>query len=213
MSVSETQRRAESVLRVVCDRNAFRSDEVMQGVEGEERHAHEVLDWVLRLSGDQASDALVLAALFHDVDRIANPGVGGGFKGDRESEAYAAHKRAHAERSAAVAQPLLADEGFDEATIERALFLIRHHDDPGEEIAALRDVELEWLAAADGFAFFTSIAPRLIEAEGFDRARVKAEFMLRKMPDNARDQLESHRFEDPVLERLRRAALSPPPAS
>jgi ribosomal protein S27AE len=178
----------------------------MQGVGGEYRHGNDVLSWVQRLS-PRATLPLQLAALFHDIDRVVTPGKGGGFRGNRNSAAYALHKKQHAQRSAVFIGPRLREIGFVSRVVERALFLIRHHDDTGEEVEVLRDPDLNTLVAADTFAFFTSIAPKLYATEGEARLRDKVRFMVDKLPDDARLLLWRSRLRNSVFERIKAEIL------
>ncbi len=178
----------------------------MQGAEGERLHALDVLSWVKRLNPDPTL-ALQLAALFHDIDRVVNPEMGGGFKGNRNTDEYLQHKKQHAGRSAAFVIPELARNGFDPETIARTEFLILHHDDSGEEVERYGDRELDALVAADTFGFFTSIAPKLFAAEGPDRLRDKIRFMIDKIPESARATLWETRLENQTFESLKNEVL------
>lgn len=189
-----------------CDANRHREHEIMQGIDGEKEHALVVLSWVRKFE-QNPSQVLQIAALFHDVDRIVTPGAGSGFKGDRKSKAYGEHKKAHAQRSASYIAPLLTKEGVPQASIERITFLIVHHDDTGEEIEQYHDRELSVLVAADSLAFFTSIAPKLYEAEGEARLKDKVRFMIEKMPAFARHMLSQQILENTVFERVKREVL------
>jgi hypothetical protein len=195
------------LLAEVCAQHAQNDSSIMQGLEGEQAHAFDVLAWVRKLRPD-APSPLCLAALFHDIDRVVTPNVGGGFKGIRRGPEYALHKKRHANRSAAFIAPLLRERGFSSGIVDRALFLIVHHDDTGEEVAALADADLDCLVAADGFAFFTSIAPALFAAEGETRTRDKIRFMVEKLPESARLLLREHRLQREVFERLKTEVIA-----
>ena len=193
---------ALALLKGICAAHRGNDAGIMQGVDGEEGHAVEVLNWVGRLCPN-ASISLRLAAIFHDVDRIVTPGKGGGFKGDRTSQAYHDHKKQHAMRSVDFIMPLLRRHGLKAGIIERAAFLIAHHDDPGKEVETLNDPELDVLVTADTFAFFTTIGPRLLAAEGSERTKDKIRFMIEKSPCATRDLLAAQTFGNDVLDRLK----------
>jgi hypothetical protein len=197
---------AIAILSSICAKQKEHDSEIMQGVDGEQAHALDVLSWVERLNSN-ASLSLKLAALFHDVDRVVNPAMGGGFKGDRHSIAYSLHKKRHAARSAEYIIPVLQTNGFPEEVLERTRLLILHHDDSGEEVASMNDCELADIVTADSFAFFTSIAPKLLAAEGVERIMDKIAFMIDKLPDGARTALRQRRLDDDALEQLKNEAL------
>ena len=199
--------KGKQLLADVCAQHAPRDASIMQGTAGEEAHALDVLTWVQKLRPD-VSVSLGLAALFHDIDRVVTPNAGGGFKGTRSGPEYARHKKEHAGRSAAFIAPLLRKCGFSAEIVDRAVFLIVHHDDLAEEVAAIGDSELDCLVAADSFAFFTSIAPKLYEAEGESRTRDKIRFMIEKLPDNARILLREQHLSSEVFERLKAEVIS-----
>jgi ADP-ribose pyrophosphatase YjhB (NUDIX family) len=193
---------AKLLLEAICAEHKGHDAEIMQGADGERLHALDVLAWINRFE-PRASVSLKLAALFHDIDRVVNPKMGGGFKGDRSSRSYLLHKKRHARRSVRFIKPILLENGFPKALINRTEFLILHHDDLGEEVERIGDPELDHLVAADSFAFFTSIAPKLYAAEGPDRLRDKIQFMVQKLPENARATLWEHRLDHDVFEELK----------
>jgi hypothetical protein len=195
--------KAINLLMQICKAHAGQSDTIMQGVDGEYLHGREVLFWVRRLD-PQAKPTLMLAALFHDIDRVITPGKGGGFKGDRASSAYLLHKKQHAQRSAEFIGPLLREKGWlAPRAIKRVMFLIQHHDDTGEEVDRLRDPDLNSLVVADTFAFFKTIALQLYKTEGKERVKDKVNFMVNKLPNHARLLLWRSRLSNPVFEQIK----------
>lgn len=186
---------AKKLLKDICNEYRQYDKYIMQGVDGEEAHALDVLGWVKRLN-PQVSFVLQLAAIFHDIDRVITPKEGGGYKGDRKSKAYLQHKKEHAKRSANYIIPRLKNFGVGDEALRRIEFLILHHDDTGQEIEELKDPELNYLVAADTFAFFTSIWPKLLAAEGIVRLKDKVRFMIDKIPDPVRAQLYELQLED-----------------
>lgn len=203
MSSMSTIQSAKKLLREVCIKFNFNNKDIMQGVRGEEAHVLDVLRWVEKLN-PKASVSLKLAALFHDIDRVITPKVGGGFKGDRNSKKYLRHKKDHARRSAEFIIPLLKKNKIaNGATLKKARFLIVHHDDTGEEVAKINDSELNYLVSADSFAFFTSIAPKLFKAEGKERIKDKIRFMTDKLPDFARRLLRKQQLKNNIFNDLK----------
>lgn len=197
---------AEDLLSTACEENRHRDAEVMQGIDGEKEHARVVSGWLEKLTKNP-SVALRIAALFHDVDRIITPNVGGGFKGDRRSRKYQEHKKAHAKRGADYICPKLLEHGVDAQLVDRVEFLIVHHDDTGPEVESSQDGELNLIVAADSLAFFTSIAPRLYDEEGEERLKDKILFMIGKMPSFARELLSSQKLENDIFNRLKDEVL------
>lgn len=181
--------------------------QIMQGSAGERAHGYDVLGWVEKLAASPSPE-LRAAALLHDVDRLANPAEGGGFKGERHGEAYQAHKKAHAARSASYAAAQLTARGAAGPAVERVSFLIAHHDDAGPEVEQQHDAELDALVAADVFAFFTAFAQKILQAEGEERLADKVAFMVAKLPARARQLLAQHRLPNPTFERLKSQALA-----
>lgn len=200
--MSEIIQKAKKLLKKICEEYRHHDKDIMQGIRGEELHALGVLTWVERLN-PKASIPLKLAALFHDIDRVVTPKAGGGFKEDRRSKAYLRHKKKHAKRSAEFIIPILKKQNVNDTILKKTKFLILHHDDTGEEIEGINNPDLNYLVAADTFAFFTSIAAKLLEAEGEKRIKDKIRFMVDKVPDSIRPLLWEHKFKNPIFNNLK----------
>ncbi|MFA4937051.1 MAG: DUF4202 family protein [Patescibacteria group bacterium] len=196
--MNNTIEKAKKILEQICRRFECHDKDIMQGVKGERLHALDVLDWIEKLN-PSASTALKLAALFHDIDRVVTPKVGGGFKGDRSSRAYLEHKKLHAKRSVKFIVPILKKNNIKSDIIKRINFLITNHDDTGDKVEKLNDQDLNYLVTADSFAFFTSIAPKLFKAEGRGRIKDKIRFMVSKLPDSARIFLWEYQLENNIF--------------
>lgn len=106
----------------------------------------------------------------------------------------------HAKRSADYIIPRLSKIGINEEVLERARFLIIHHDDNSGEAEKLNDSELDHLVAADVFAFFTSVWPKLLTVEGMERSRDKLKFMIGKISDSLRKQLSELKLENGIAD-------------
>ena len=197
---------AKKILDRACEENRYRDKEIMQGIDGEKAHSLAVYNWIIKIDKN-APLALQITALFHDVDRIVNPGVGAGFKGDRTSIDYIAHKKAHAKRSADYICPILIKEGFDEQLVKRIEFLILHHDDPGNEVESINDKDLHTLVNSDSLAFFDTIAQKLYKIEGEDRLKDKVRYMIRKMSPYGREVLRKQKIEEPLFEKIKNEIL------
>ena len=186
--------------------NLQRDREIQQGIEGERKHAKEVLRWVKKLDKNPSLQ-LKIAALFHDIDRVITPGVGSGFKGSRKSEAYLLHKKAHAKRSAEYITKKLSKMQIDPKMVDRIKFLIKHHDDTIKEIEKFKDKELEILVAADSFSWFTTTGLAIYGAEGEKRAKDKLKFMINKLPKFAKRILRTLPIKNKNIDRLKNKAL------
>lgn len=195
------------LLDEACEKNRRRDQEIMQGIDGEKNHASNVYKLVQEIEKN-ASIALQIAALFHDVDRIITPGVGAGFKGDRASKEYREHKKAHANRSANYICPLLLNNGLSKSLVDRVKFLIQHHDDTGKEIEHIDDEELNILVSADSLSFFDTIVANLYKEEGEERLKDKVRFMVQKMPKFGKKLLQSQTLENKIFEKIKREVLS-----
>ena len=204
--MDRTTEAAIRILSETCKKYKHHEKYSMQGMEKEKLHHLKVLEWVRELDSNP-SQALELAALFHDIDRIVNPGVAGGFKGDRKSKAYLRHKRNHARRSADFAASALKGIVKDKKTMEKTLFLIAHHDDDWRRIKKAKSPELECLVAADVFGFFETYAQRIHELEGEERLRDKVRFMVEKLPDKARIMLWEHELKDGISNRIKNEVI------
>lgn len=198
---------ANKLLDEACEGSRSRDAEIMQGIDGEKEHAKDVLSWVEKLT-DNPSLALKVAALLHDIDRVITPNVGGGFKKDRKSKEYEVHKKNHAKRSVDYISAKFRYNEIEPQFIERVGFLILHHDDLREEIEPFNDKELDVLVAADSFAFFTTVAPKLYKAEGEERIKDKIRFMIKKMSPWAQKLLREHKIENEVFDRLKNDILN-----
>lgn len=194
------------LLDSICEEKRYRDAEIQIGIDGQKKHAKTVLSWVEKLA-DNPSTALKISALFHDIDTIVTKNAGGGFKGDRKSKEYQDHKKAHAKRSADYICSQLLKKDVKPKLIERIRFLITHHDDIGIEVQNFNDHELDILVAADSFAFFSSIAPKLYKLEGEKRLKDKIRFMIEKMPVFAKALLASHRVKNDLFNRLKNKVL------
>lgn len=195
-------KKAKKLLSEICIKYKKNDKDIMQGVNGEKKHSFDVLKWVERLN-PKACISLKIAAIFHDIDRIITPKAGGGFKGDRNSKAYERHKKAHAKRSSDFIIPLLQKIILDKKIIKKIKILIIHHDDTGKEIEKYNNKNLNYLVAADSFAFFTTVAPKLYAAEGGERVKDKIRFMVEKMPEFARKILKKQKLKNKIFNRLK----------
>lgn len=77
-------------------------NEIKTRQERELGHASDVASWITTISPN-ASVELLMAGWLHDCERLVDYEGTTGFKGDRTSPEYLAHKKGHATRSANLA--------------------------------------------------------------------------------------------------------------
>lgn len=138
------------------------------------RHLERTRDWVRELRPG-AEEALVLAALLHDVER----GVPGGVPLDEQIAGFDDGEavRAHSDRSARIAGDYLRSEGAGEALAQDVEELIRLHETGGNDDA---DV----LQAADSLSFLETNPAAAWVREGRatpSHAGRKLEYMLERI--------------------------------
>jgi NADPH:quinone reductase-like Zn-dependent oxidoreductase len=106
------------------------------------RHLDRTLDWLLVLEPD-ASEALRLAAVLHDIERAFEPDD---VPPDNTDPASSAYTEWHQERSARVAASWLVAEAATPELVDSVRRLVRVHEDGG-------GVDADVLQAADSIAF------------------------------------------------------------
>jgi hypothetical protein len=192
-----TDRRNEASRGALFDRVLIRHrdahDLAKPLVRADYDHALDTWQWVLRLSPD-ADLAVQLAALFHDVERLASEA---GARIEHHAADYQAFKDAHAERGAALAEALLAWVGVDIETRERAARLIAAHEhrpEPGDPDAAA----LSLLNDADALSFFSLNSAGYLDYFGPEATRRKVAYTLRRLRPRARRHLDGLRLRPAV---------------
>lgn len=150
-------------------------------VRADFNHARDVWQWVLRLD-PEASQALQLAALFHDVERLAS-------EADARVEHLAADyqdfKDAHARRGAEMTSIALADAGVPEGIRLRVAEIVAAHEHRTEdrEVALLND--------ADALSFFSLNSPGYADYFGPGQTAKKIAYTWNRMSAAARERLDS----------------------
>jgi hypothetical protein len=155
-------------------------------------HALDTHAWLLRLAPD-ASLALQIAALFHDVERLASEAD---VRIEHHAEDYEAFKREHARGSARMMADVLGAAGVAEATAARAGALVERHESPDgdDEVARLND--------ADSLSFFSRNSDGFLRYYGPEHTRKKVAYTLRRMRPAARAELERGVRLHPEVRRL-----------
>jgi hypothetical protein len=133
-------------------------------------------DWLLELAPD-AREALVLAALTHDIERHFPGGPVQDFASGRWDDP--AYNDAHAERSAEIVAAWLREQGAAGALIRDVRALVRRHEFGG-------DPDADLLQAADSLSFLETLADvaagwvRTGQASA-DQAKAKLRWMLERI--------------------------------
>jgi hypothetical protein len=153
-------------------------------VRADYNHALDVWQWTLRLA-PQAGLAVQLAALFHDVERLASEADA---RSEHQAADYQAFKDAHARQGAEMADAALARAGVDAGTRRRVGRLIAGHERPpaegdpeAEEIALLND--------ADALSFLSLNSVGYLDYFGPEATRRKVAWTLRRLRPEARRHL------------------------
>ncbi|EYF03206.1 DUF4202 family protein [Chondromyces apiculatus] len=160
-------------------------------------HAIDAWQWLLRLE-PEASAAVQLAALFHDIERLDTEAD---VRIEHQAASYQAFKDAHAATGARLARALLHHLGWDAATSDRVAALIAHHERPDDDPA------LALLNDADALSFFSLNSWGFLNYYGLEHTERKVAYTLRRMTPAARRRLHPVRYH-PVVERLLREALA-----
>lgn len=134
-------------------------------------HAVDTWRWVLRLD-PHASVALQLAALFHDIERLATEAD---VRREHLVDDYLEFKREHARDGSAHAVQFLSELGLDSSLIGRVSELIRNHEQPG------RDAEIIALNDADSLSFFSLNSWGFYRYFGEKHTHKKVRYTLQRM--------------------------------
>lgn len=165
-------------------------------VRADYTHALDAWQWVLRLNAE-ASLAVQLAAVFHDVERLVSEAD---VRIEHHAADYQAFKDAHARTGARLTRELLAGLGCPAAVLDRVESLVRDHERTD------RDPERALLCDADALSFFALNAPAFLSYYGPDHTRRKIAWSLARLRPPARAQVRRLRSRDDV-ERLVREQL------
>jgi hypothetical protein len=142
-------------------------------------HALDTWRWVLRLDGE-ASTALQVAALFHDVERLT---VESEIRIEQHAGDYPAFKRAHALAGAAITSDALKSVGAAAALVYRVAALVASHESPDD------DPEKSILNEADALSFFSLNAPGFARYFGPAHTAKKVAYTLARLGARGRSAL------------------------
>lgn len=147
-------------------------------------HALDTWQWTLRLAPD-ASTALQIAALFHDVERLWTEADA---RIEQHASDYAAFKRSHAQSGASLARQVLRPTPIPREVAERAADLVATHEQPGS------DAERALLNDADALSFFSLNSAGFVDYYGEAHARRKVGYTLHRLSPSARERLSTVRL-------------------
>jgi hypothetical protein len=161
------------------------------------RHALDTWQWVLRLDGE-ASGALQIAALLHDIERIASESE---VRVEHLATNYERFKNAHARRGSEITRLFLRDVAISVSQAERVADLVACHETPSG------DAELAVLNDADGLSFFSLNSAGFFDYYGPEHTARKIRYTLARMRKSAVAELATVRLRADV-DRLTCQALS-----
>jgi hypothetical protein len=161
-------------------------------VRADFNHALDVRQWLLRLD-PEASLALQIAALFHDIERLASESDG---RVEHLAADYQTFKDAHAAAGAEMTATVLAEAGVSESVIARVRELIARHERQSDdrEIAVLND--------ADALSFFSLNSHGYASYFGPEQTKKKVAYTWNRMRDGARAKLAGVRLREDVRSML-----------
>ncbi len=158
-------------------------------------HADNTFEWLLRLEPD-ASEAIQLAALAHDIDRAIER-----IKVRRaDFDNYDAFKAAHARNSAEILRPILTACGVERNIVEESCRLVEFHEvggDPGSDL--LKD--------ADSISYFDVNLPLYYQREGWAETKRRSLWGYRRLSARARKIVENIGYEEEAMIRLLREVI------
>lgn len=166
-------------------------------VRADHDHAIDAWRWALRLRPD-ASLALQVAALFHDVERLKTEAHE---RREHRAADYDAFKQAHARAGALLTRRALTSAGTDPGTIAQVEALVAEHERPGDGAADPEERAL--LSDADALSFFSLNASGFLDYYGPAHTRTKIAYTLRRLRPEHHDRLRRVHLRLDVLALLR----------
>jgi len=166
-------------------------------VRADHEHALDTWQWMLRLD-PAASFAAQVAALFHDIERLASEAD---VRIEHRAPNYLAFKEAHARAGAAMTRAALASAGIEGEAMDRIEYLIQRHERPQ------RDPELAVLCDADALSFFSLNSAGFLDYFGFEHTRRKVAYTFSRLRPEARGRLLQIRYR-PEVEAMVMAELA-----
>jgi hypothetical protein len=161
-------------------------------------HALDVWQWLLRLAPD-ASLALQIAGLFHDVERLRSEADA---RIEHTARDYQTFKNDHARGGAELLREKLAPLDVPAEVTERAVELVARHEQPSD------DPELQLLNDADALSFFALNSSGFLRHFGPEHTLKKIDYTLSRMTPSAQALLPELRFE-PALQNMLNERMAP----
>lgn len=161
-------------------------------------HALDTWQWLLRLA-PCAGLAVQVAALFHDVERLASEADA---RIEHHASDYRAFKHAHARRGGEMTRAALAATGLDPAIIDRAADLVSGHEQPGGQAERLL------LNEADALSFFSLNSAGFVRYYGAEHTRRKIAYTLARLRPGVLWRLGRIRYDPVVAAMLREAGIT-----
>lgn len=140
-------------------------------VAADYQHALDTWRWVLRLNAN-ACLAVQIAALFHDIERLATESD---VRIEQHAADYAAFKDAHAMTGGRMTKQILAYSELDSDTIDRVADLVATHERPQG------DLDKRLLNEADALSFFSLNVCGFIAYYGLRHAEKKVAYTLARL--------------------------------
>ena len=161
------------------------------------RHALDTWQWTLRLS-DDASAPLQIAALLHDIERIASEAD---VRVEHLAVDYERFKNAHAHRGSEMTRLFLRDISLPDGQAQKVAELVAYHETP------TGDEDLTLLNEADALSFFSLNSAGFLDYYGEAHSMRKIRYTLARMRSCALTHLATMRLRADVA-RLTWQALS-----
>jgi hypothetical protein len=156
--------------------------------KAEYEHALDTWQWVIELD-PEAGLAVQVAALYHDIERVASEASA---RVERRTRDYQAFKDEHARTGALVAARSLAVAGLPASDIPQVANLVAGHERP----RAVGEAAL--LADADVLSFFSHTIQGFLRSHGPFQTQLEIAWSLRRLRPEARRLIERIRFEREV---------------
>ncbi|MBV8517017.1 MAG: DUF4202 family protein [Acidobacteria bacterium] len=163
----------------VLERHRALHDVAKPLVRADYNHARDAWQWLLRLDAE-ASLAVQIAALFHDIERLASESDA---RVEHHADDYQTFKDAHARAGAAMTDAVLAEAGVNASIGARVCELVARHERPSD------DAELALLNDADALSFLSLNSPGYADYFGAEQTRKKLAYTWNRMRPSARAKL------------------------
>jgi len=157
-------------------------------VRADYNHALDARQWLLRLEPD-ASLELQIAAIFHDIERLASEADA---RVEHLAGDYQSFKDAHAAKGAEMTAAVLREAGVSASSIARVCELIARHERQSD------DADVALLNDADALSFFSLNSHGYANYFGPEQTRKKVAYTWNRMRERARGKLACVRLRDDV---------------